>query len=476
MELVVRKAGELVIAAGAVDFARLFESFTNRLLAVVLAGHQLEERFQVVGLDHRVASDVERADLVARTFRDRNPQLDPAGLLVVGVLEHLQLRGADVGAQVAVVAVVGDDLLGVLVELGFLVGAAVADQPEQVGRKVEEVRELAAFLGVLQLTLQGGVADRLVADEVERANLDLRPFVHVEREVDQLGAAGDFLDLGRDFGELEALLTQHVADDAGDLADQAGIDEGVEADLGVGVLQLLVDLRRLDLLGADVVDDLDALPLLHVVGHDLADRAVGELVVADVDEQVIEEVRVPQPVEVLEDDLLAVVVPGNPHALRRQAGLQLDVIEVGLGLDDRGVALGLEARRDEQDHRSAAGRRLCTRRLRLPADRHRRQRRGWSCAANGRATNDSATAASKRTEIHIVAILDRGSGRMAVTPVSGPMRARPPGGTRAARRRGRPRCRRPAGARGSVLPTADPRRSAESRGAAAAHRRTDPYR
>ncbi len=375
MELVVRKAGELVIAAGAVDFSRLFESFTNRLLAVVLAGYQLEERFQVVGLDHRVAGDVERADLVARTFRDRNPQLDPTGFLVVGILEHLQLRRADVGAQVAVVAIVGDDLLGVLVELGFLVGAAVADQPEQVGRKVEEVRELAAFFGVLQLTLQGGVADRLVTDEVERANLDLRPLVHVEREVDQFGAAGDFLDLGRDFGELEALLTQHVADDAGDLADQAGIDEGVEADLGVGVLQLLVDLGRLDLLGADVVDDLDALPLLHVVGHDLADRAVGELVVADVDEQVVEEVGVPEPVEVLEDDLLAVVVPGNPHALRRQAGLQLDVVDVGLGLDDRGVALGLEARGDEQDHRSAAGRWLCTRHLRLPADRHRRQRR-----------------------------------------------------------------------------------------------------
>ena len=81
------------------------------------------------------------------------------------------------------------------------------------------------------------------------------------------------------FGELEALLRHHVADDAFDLPDQAGIDERVEADLRVGFLQLLVDLRDLDLLGADVVDDLDALPLLHVVGDDLADHAVGELVV-----------------------------------------------------------------------------------------------------------------------------------------------------------------------------------------------------
>jgi hypothetical protein len=46
--------------------------------------------------------------------------------------------------------------------------------------------------------------------------------------------------------------------------------------------------------GADVVDDLDPLPLLHVVGHQLADDAVLEDVVVDLDREVVEEVRVPE--------------------------------------------------------------------------------------------------------------------------------------------------------------------------------------
>ena len=119
------------------------------------------------------------------------------------------------------------------------------------------------------------------------------------------------------------------------LRTRPGIDEGVEADLGVRVLQLLVDLRDLDLLRPDVVDDLDALPLLHVVGDDLADRPVGELVVADVDPEVVEEIGVPQAVEVVLDGLLARVVVGDPLVLRRGAELLLDVIQVGLRLDDR---------------------------------------------------------------------------------------------------------------------------------------------
>ena len=88
-----------------------------------------------------------------------------------------------------------------------------------------------------------------------------------------------------------------------DLADQRRVDEGVEPDLRVRFLQLLVDLRGLDLLRADVVDDLDALPLLHVVGDQLADHAVREHVVVGLDREVVEEVGGPQPLEVVADDL-----------------------------------------------------------------------------------------------------------------------------------------------------------------------------
>ncbi len=239
----------------------------------------------------------------------------------------------------------------------------------------------------------------LLPIELDLADLDLRALVHVEGQVNQLRAAGNILDFVRDVGELEALLAQHVAHDPLDLAHEARVDEGVEADLGVRVLQLLVDLRGFDLLRADVVDDLDALPLLHVVGDDLADRPVGELVVADVDPEVVEEIGVPQPVEVVQDGLLARVVVVDPLVLRRGAELLLDVIQVGLRVDDRGVSLRLEARGDEEDHGRVPGGRLGARGNLLAADVSRRQGRGrllW--AAAGAAALERQGRHGKRTQ------------------------------------------------------------------------------
>ena len=272
------------------------------------------------------------------------------------------------------VAVEGHDLLRVLVELRLLKRAAVAERAGDPVPQVHGVLETGTLLVVLQLTLERAVAHRLVADEIELPDLHLRTFVHVKRQVHQLRAAGNLLDLGRDARELKALLLHHVQDDALNLAHQSGIDEGVEPNLRVSLLQLLVDLRRLDFLRAEVVDDLDALPLLQVVGDDLADRAVGELVVADVDPQVVEELRVPQPVKVFFERFLRVRVVGQPHALRRLALFQLDVIEVGLRLDDGLVALGLEARRDEQHDRWRSGRRLGQRPRRHATDGDCRKR------------------------------------------------------------------------------------------------------
>ena len=151
---------------------------------------------------------------------------------------------------------------------------------------------------------------------------------------------------------------------------------------GVLFLQLLVDLRHFDLLGADVVDDLDALPLLHVVGDELADHAVGEGVVLDVDPEVVEEVRVPQTMEVVEDGLLARIVVRDPDALGRPARFQLDVIQVGLRVDERRAALRLEAGRDQVDDRARTGGRerargwhlLTADQLRVPLRRRSRSR------------------------------------------------------------------------------------------------------
>ena len=89
----------------------------------------------------------------------------------------------------------------------------------QVGKWMKSVKRpaLAVFL---QLALERAVAHRLVADEIDLADFDLRTLFHHEGDVHQLRPALDFLDLVADVGELESLLPQHVADDAFHLANQ----------------------------------------------------------------------------------------------------------------------------------------------------------------------------------------------------------------------------------------------------------------
>src|SRR6185369_13621912 len=87
------------------------------------------------------------------------------------------------------------------------------------------------------------------------------------------------------------------------------------------------------------------------------------------DEQVIEELGVPEAPEIFGDDLLGGVVIRHPDALRRNAGFLLDVIDVSLRLDDRRVALGFETGGDVQNDGGCARRRLSGRASLLAADR-----------------------------------------------------------------------------------------------------------
>ena len=113
-------------------------------------------------------------------------------------------------------------------------------------------------------------------------------------------------------------------------------------------------LVRSTLLRPGVVDDLHARALFHVVDQALADHVVRVGIVVDLDPQVVEEVRAPQPLEVVEDQLLGVVGVGHPHAIGRAAGLGLDVIEVGLRLDQRLVDR-MEPELDRTHHRRRTG-------------------------------------------------------------------------------------------------------------------------
>ena len=342
----VREGGELHVAGAAVDLLRLLAALVHLLAAVPLARLQLEQRPQLFALHQRIAGKRQLADPVAGSLGDGNPQLHPARLAVLGVLEHLQLGLSDAGTHVPLVLVVLDDPIGVGLELVFLVGAAAGDEREDPLRLV-----------LFQLALERAVADGGVADEVDLANLDLRPLADVERHVHQLGSAGHRRDLVIHFGVGEALLGHHRPQHGLHPPDHALIEERIEPQLDATLPQLLFDLGAIDLLAALVFHDLDPLALLHVVGRDHAHGAVRERVLLELDRQVLEEAGRPQRLEVGEHRPLRRIVQRHEHALRRLAGPQLDVIHVGLVLDGREPALALEAGLQNPDERRTAGRR-----------------------------------------------------------------------------------------------------------------------
>ncbi len=333
---------EFVVAERAVDFPGLLERLPDLLLAVEGAGLHPEDALQAFTLDDRVAVEREVANAVALPFGDRDPKLDVPGPAVGRVVHVPQLGLADAGHDVAFVPVVLDDRVGVLLELPGLVRAAPGDpRPHPLG------------LVALHLAFELAVRGRLVADEVDLLHLDPRALVEVEGQVDELRAARHLGDRVGDAGELVALLREHAADDALDAPDEGRVDERVEPDRHALFAELLFDFRLLDLLGSRVVDDLDALALLHVEAHFLAHHAVVVGNVPHLDPQVVEEVGGPQPLEVLEHDLLGRVVVRHPDAVARPARAGLDVEEIRLGLDDRDIPLRgkLQADRPEQRRR-----------------------------------------------------------------------------------------------------------------------------
>src|SRR5258706_3054752 len=342
----VGEAGELPVPDAAVHLARLLQAFPDELFVVVLAGLEAEHRLEEFGLDDGVAGEFDVANLVAPSFGDRHAQLDEAGLLVFRIGQELLLRDAHVASDVPALAVIRHDLVGVFVELRFLEGAAAGDE-----------RQEPQLLVVLHFSLQRPRAHDLVAGEDDLPDLHLRPFRHVERQVDDLRAARHRLHLRRHLGVLKTLLLEHVAHEARDLPYEARIDERVEPDYGHRLFQPLVDLRRLDFLRADVVDDLDALTLFHVVRDQLALDAVREHVRLPLDPQVVEKAGGPEIEKILVDLFLGRVVIGGPLALRRPGRLEVDVVEVRLVVDERRTALCVETGSEQIDDGPGAGRR-----------------------------------------------------------------------------------------------------------------------
>ena len=320
----------------AVDLPRLVVAIDEFLAAIEVPWLDGVQRPQKLRPHARVALEIERPEGVLRPLGDRNSNLDPLCLTVLGVLQDFQLRLSHTDAGVATIVVVVGDLVRILLELGSVVRSGTGDEREEAHRLV-----------VLQLLFELAVAEGRVADEVDLLHLDLRTFVDVEGDVDRLRGVRNRLDGVRD-PRIEALLHHHFTHDAFDLTDPALVEKRIGGDDDAAIAELLFDLRAIDLLAPLVGHDLDAIPFLHVIRDDLSDHAVGEGVVVDLDRQVVEEALIPHPFEIIAKHLLGRVVVREPLPLARLTRFEPDVIEIGLAVERGVAALLIEAQLEDE--------------------------------------------------------------------------------------------------------------------------------
>ncbi len=275
LEVHVRETGEFEVPAAAVQLPGFFETLADVLLGVPLPRFQLEERVQKLGVDDLVAIKLDVANPVAMALSDWDPQLHPARFLVLGVFQRLDLGRADARLNVALLAIELLDLVGVLLELLLLIRPAARNK-----------RQEPVLLGFLHPALEGAVADLVVADELDVANLDLRTFVDVEDHLGQLRSAGEFFDARFHLGKLVTLLRHQISKNPLDAPNRALIEERIEPERDPRLLHLLVDLGPIDFVAGDVLDDLDPRPFLHVEDDVLAGHAI-EVAIEDLNPQVV---------------------------------------------------------------------------------------------------------------------------------------------------------------------------------------------
>ena len=230
---------------------------------------------QKLGVDDLVAIKLDVANPVAMALSDWDPQLHPARFLVLGVFQRLDLGRADARLNVALLAIELLDLVGVLLELLLLIRPAARNK-----------RQEPVLLGFLHPALEGAVADLVVADELDVANLDLRTFVDVEDHLGQLRSAGEFFDARFHLGKLVTLLRHQISKNPLDAPNRALIEERIQPERDPRLLHLLVDLGPIDFVAGDVLDDLDPRPFFHVEDDVLAGHAI-EVAIEDLNPQVV---------------------------------------------------------------------------------------------------------------------------------------------------------------------------------------------
>jgi len=344
--LALRERLPLKVAFVAVEIAELLVALLDPRLLVDVAGLELEERPGVLFLEDGEARELDLAHAILVPFRDRDLELHPAhGLL----LEEGERPGVSVevgnlgltdgrGHVAAIEEIVFDPPLVALLRVRPLVLGigALAGEPGEV----PEAGLLDLRHGPAELALREG----LVPHERDLAHAGAIAVVEDEGNL-HAAAAAHGLRLVLHAAERAPLLVEHLLEHRVDASGLRFVEEAVDAQGHLALLELVLDGGTAQRLAPPVVDDLDAPALLDHEAHDLSRRSV-----LDVEQQVVEEARLPQAAEVLAQAGLVVAV----------AGLGGDVVEEGV-LRDEAIAQDAD-RRDHlllggSHHRGAEGRR-----------------------------------------------------------------------------------------------------------------------
>ncbi len=265
-----RGSDEVDEAVFAIGFAELFDALAEHAgvepLAVFLGKLSAKRLGIGKGL---IAGEGDARELVSRTFFYGHQDIDALalrwpegkGIETAGVAD---VRGWRAGErfEVAAVAIGLTDALGILIELGLVVGAGEEILKDDGARNADG-------LEVLHRIAQGAIAEIVIAVEGDLANLYGGAFLHVEGQSD--GRRRDGLYFGTNGGELVAVRCEQLLNDDLSALDlgrviltldgkaNLGLFEGVE-DVGLrdGVDAFVVDLANCGLF-TDVDDKLDAL-------------------------------------------------------------------------------------------------------------------------------------------------------------------------------------------------------------------------
>ena len=315
-----------------IPIADLLHSFVDRLAVVGLSLLNSEGPLQSLCLEDFRPRDGERPEDVWLAFLDRDGDVHRIfflfeGLRIRVLCNQVDHRLADLDVDVASVAIEGSEIVAILVPCLLGVDDLVAEHvPETLlFRHLENAAKLR-------------VRKHLVPGKIDGGDFHLSAFINGVHHFPL--ARRNILNLEADMRRTESLGVVDLLDGRFDPSQLSHLQGHITRDFNPELVELVLEVRRLDLLVALEIDRRHERPLLD---HDeKGDRVV--TVILDLDPHLFEEPRVPQSTIAVRDIL----------AVQRVLSLQPQVIRNGV--DRQGeAALDHDVTDDRVVLRSNAG-------------------------------------------------------------------------------------------------------------------------